>query len=226
MRTAVIIAFTVAAWGAAGTAGAAEFGLYAGMSYMQGERDADRAEFARATRSVYESNRFTPLDSTTSFDSEDSGYGFVVGYRLLEHLAFEGGYMDLGAVSHRDRSSGLFDGTVPENWGQNIDSGVSGIAISALGILPLSYRAELYARGGILLASNRADVFITDGSASVNLRFNSSGVDLLAGIGASLTFAEIYALRLEFQRVFDAGDEQTLGEADADLLTIGVTVSF
>lgn len=226
MRTAAIIAFMASAWSVAGTAGAAEFGIYAGIAYAQGERDADAAEFASATRFIYETNGFTPLDSTATFDAEDSGYGFVVGYRLLENLAFEGGYLDLGDVSHRDRSAGLFDGTAPENWAQNIDSRTSGIALSALGILPLGYRAEIYVRGGILLASNRADIFITDNMSSANLRVTQSGVDLLAGIGASLTFAEIYGVRLEFQRIFDAGDPETLGEGDADLLTIGVTVSF
>jgi OmpA-like transmembrane domain len=226
MRTAAIIAFIATLWGVAGTAGAAEFGIYAGIHYAQGKRNADEADFAAATRILYESNGFTPLDSNTSFDNEDSGYGFVVGYRLLENLAIEGGYVDLGDVSHRDQSSGLFEGTSPETWGLNIDSQTSGIALSALGILPLGYRAELYARGGILLASNRADVFITDGNTSGNLRVTNSGVDMIAGVGASLTFAEIYGVRLEFQRVFDAGDDETLGEADADLLTLGVTVSF
>ncbi|MGH8189406.1 MAG: hypothetical protein ACREUC_22810, partial [Steroidobacteraceae bacterium] len=125
----------MSAWSVAGTAGAAEFGIYAGVSYAQGERDADAAEFASATRFIYETNGFTPLDSTATFDAEDSGYGFVVGYRLLENLALEGGYLDMGDVSHRDQSSGLFDGTSPENWAQNIDSHTSGIALSALGIL-------------------------------------------------------------------------------------------
>jgi OmpA-like transmembrane domain len=226
MRTAAIIAFMAAAGSFAGTAGAAEFGIYAGLSYAQGERDADEAEFARATRFVYEQNDFTPLASTSSFDTEDSGYGFVVGYRLLKNLAFEGGYLDLGDVSHRDRSDGLFDGTTPQSWSQNLDSRTSGIALSALGILPLGYRAEIYARGGILLASNRADIFISNGIRGAPFRVTNSGVDMLAGIGATLTFAEIYGVRLEFQRVFDAGDDETLGEADADLLTIGVTVSF
>jgi hypothetical protein len=226
MRTAAIIASMATLWSVAGTADAAEVGIYAGGHYAQGERDADEAEFASATRFIYESNGFTPLDSATSFDTEDSGYGFVVGYRLLENLAFEGGYLDLGDVSHRDQSSGLFDGTAPERWGQNIDSRTSGIALSALGILPLGYRAEIYARGGILLASNRADIFITDGISSANLRVTNSGVDYLAGVGATLRFAEIYGVRLEYQRVFDAGDDETLGQADADLLSIGVTVSF
>jgi hypothetical protein len=226
MRTAAIIAFIATLWAVADTAGAAEFGIYAGVHYAQGKREAEEAEFASATRFIYESNGFTPLESTTSFDDEDSGYGFVVGYRLLENLAFEGGYLDLGDVSHRDRSAGLFDGTAPENWGQNIDSRTSGITLSALGILPLGYRAEIYARGGLLLASNRADIFITDGISSANLRVTNSGVDMLAGVGASFRFAEIYGLRLEYQRVFDAGDDETLGEADADLLTLGVTVSF
>ena len=36
---------------------------------------------------------------------------------------------------------------------------------------------------------------------------------------------EIYDLRLEFQRIFDAGDETT-GEADLDMISLGVTVVF
>ena len=42
---------------------------------------------------------------------------------------------------------------------------------------------------------------------------------------AGFTFAEIYTVRIEYQRVFDAGDENT-DEADLDMAIIGVTVAF
>jgi hypothetical protein len=37
---------------------------------------------------------------------------------------------------------------------------------------------------------------------------------------------EIYNVRLEYQRVFDAGDDATLDEADVDMATLNITVSF
>ena len=39
-------------------------------------------------------------------------------------------------------------------------------------------------------------------------------------IGAGFTFAEIYTVRIEYQRLFDAGDENT-DEADLDMAIIG-----
>jgi hypothetical protein len=94
-----------------------------------------------------------------------------------------------------------------------------------LGILPLSYRWEVYGRAGVLFASNELTLFLTDGVGNFKDTLNGSSTDLLAGAGAGFTFAEIYTLRAEYQRVFDAGDD-TVGEGDQDLATVGVTVRF
>lgn len=227
MRAAAIVASIVLAASAASSpARAAQLGIYAGVSYAMVEKDADRSTFENEAFAIYDAFGFTPVQTTATFDSKDSAYGFVVGYRLLEHLALEGGYMDLGDVSYRDRSDGVFDGAAPESWQQNIDSGTSGVALSALGILPLSYRWEVYARGGVLLSNSTESVFISDGMGSEKLRANKSGADLLAGVGTSFSVVDIYSVRLEYQRVFDAGDDATLDEADVDILTLSVTVSF
>jgi opacity protein-like surface antigen len=98
--------------------------------------------------------------------------------------------------------------------------------MSALGILPLSYRWEVYARGGVLISNSTLNVFLTDGVQSDKARRTQSGFDLLAGAGISFSIAEIYSVRLEYQRVFDAGDDATLDAADVDMATLNVTVSF
>jgi hypothetical protein len=56
-------------------------------------------------------------------------------------------------------------------------------------------------------------------------RFSDNDVDFFAGIGTSFNFLEIYDLRLEYQRIVDAGDKNT-DEADADVITLGITVVF
>jgi OOP family OmpA-OmpF porin len=233
MRAAIIASIVLAGSVAAAPAGAAEIGIYAGVSYSLVEKDADRAPFQRVAQNVYDAVAFDPQTITPSFDTKDSSYGFVVGWRFSEHFAVEGGYLDLGDVVYKEHSEGeFFDPTNPANppipatVQQNIESGTSGIHISALGILPLTYRWELYARGGVLIANSTADVFITDGQFPQRANTNKSGFDLLAGAGISFSIAEIYNVRLEYQRVFDAGESDTLGAADVDMATLNVTVSF
>jgi opacity protein-like surface antigen len=227
MRAAIIAFIVLAGSVGVGTARAAQLGIYAGVSYAMAEKDSTRSEFEAEALLVYNAFGFTPQTTTASLDAKDSAYGFVVGWRLTEHIALEGGYMDLGDVAYRDRSTGLFNNMPPpENWAQNIETSTSGIALSALAILPLSYRWEVYARGGVLIANSEESVFITDGIGSEKLRATKSGFDLFAGAGASFSLVEIYNIRLEYGRVFDAGDDEVLDEADVDMAILNVTVSF
>jgi OmpA-like transmembrane domain len=225
MRVAIIAFIVLAGSVGAGTAGAAQTGIYAGISYAMVEKDSVRSDYEAEARSIYNAFGFTPQTTTGSFDAKDSSYGFVVGWRLTEHIALEGGYLDLGDVVYKDRSAGVFANTA-QNWGQNIETSTSGIALSALAIVPLSYRWEVFARGGALISNSEESVFITDGNQSQKLRANQSGFDLFAGAGVSFSLAEIYNVRLEYGRVFDAGDSDLVDEADVDMVTLNVTVSF
>jgi OmpA family protein len=227
MRAAIIAFIALAGSAGFATAHAGQLGVYAGISYAMVEKDSTRSAFESEALGIYNAFGFSPTSSSASLDTKDSAYGFVVGWRLTEHIAFEGGYLDLGDVVYKDRSTGLFGGVPPpENWGQNLETSTSGIALSALGILPLSYRWEVYARGGVLIANSEESVWITDGNASEKLSANQSSFDLFAGVGLSFSLAEIYNLRLEYGRVFDAGDDKVLDEADVDMATLNVTVSF
>jgi hypothetical protein len=228
MRVAIIAFIVLAGSVGAGTARAAQTGIYAGISYAMVEKDSIRGDYEAEAFAIYDAFGFTPQTTTGSFDAKDSSYGFVVGWRLTEHIALEGGYLDLGDVVYKDRSSGVFNGNPPtqENWAQNVETSTSGIALCALAILPLSYRWEIFLRGGLLISNSEESVFITDGINSEKLRATQSGFDLLAGAGISFSLAEIYNIRLEYGRVFDAGDDSTLDEADVDMATLNVTVSF
>jgi OmpA-like transmembrane domain len=231
MRAAIIAFIALAGSAAVATARAAELGVYAGVSFAMVKKDATQSAFEDEALAVAALVGFQPdpATRTATFDDEDSSYGFVVGWRMSEHVAFEGGYLDLGEVKYREHAAGEFlsDPPEPGTLQQNIDSSTSGIQLSALGILPLSYRWEVYARGGVLIANNTEDIFVQDElGSSGKLRSTKSGFDLLAGVGISFSIAEIYNLRLEYQRVFDAGESATLDEADVDLATLNVTVSF
>lgn len=217
-------------WAQTGTA--AEAGFYVGGFYGTSDMDVSNSQFTGFADSIYASLAYVPDTFSNTFDAKAKGYGFFGGYRLYQSLAVEGGFMQLGGVKYRERSSGtvtLRTVSGPQDFATdatlNIDSQISGIAVSALGILPLSYNAEIYARGGALFATHKLHIYYDDIVGSLVGEPSESDVDFLAGAGFSYTLAEIYAVRAEFIRVFDAGDKKH-GEGDVDMFTVGVTVKF
>jgi OOP family OmpA-OmpF porin len=210
---------------------AAELGFYVGGAYGNGSKDIARSAFDQSALGIFDFFGFLPAGGTSSIDPDNRGYGFTAGYRLTPHLAVEGGYTELGKVTYRARVDGdvvveqfFREGPATVNLSSQAKTG--GFALSALGILPLSYRWEMYGRAGIMFSSNELTLFITDSEFSYKAQPTGSSTDFLAGAGISFTFAEIYSFRGEYQRVFDAGDDDTVGEGDADLVTLGITVKF
>jgi hypothetical protein len=176
---------------------------------------------------------FTPVTRTNRLESDDTTWGFFGGYRLFQNLAFEAGYMSLSKDVLREYATGTFlnTGVTPpalenEAWSMSFGVRSTGFAISVLGVLPLTYNWELFARGGVFLGSNTLSLYAInqDGFGGAD-QVTESSADFIAGIGAGYTLAEVYQIRAEFQRVFDAGAKE-YGETDADLLTIGITVNF
>ncbi|HKE96215.1 MAG TPA: outer membrane beta-barrel protein [Povalibacter sp.] len=209
----------------------AERGFYVGGYYGQTKTSLDITRFDEIAQAIYSSGGFDVFSSTSTLDDETASYGFFGGYRLSRHFAFEGGYMDLGRYVYDEHSVGEFPATdtlpvEPGEFSQRLSVQTRGIAVSALAILPLSYRAELYARGGIMLSNNKLKGSVADatGSAPTGQR-TKSGSNFLVGVGGGFTFAEIYTVRLEYERIMEVGDELT-GKEDVDLIQLAVTVAF
>ncbi|HEY0940867.1 MAG TPA: outer membrane beta-barrel protein [Steroidobacter sp.] len=229
MKLTRIFAAATAAIALAGVlpaAQAAQPGFYVGGMYGQSEKQIDIAEFdTYATTTVFPAVQLTVDSMTSTLDDSDAGFGFFAGYRFNTHFAVEGGYLELGNVAYRANASGNITG-VPSDARLNVDTETSGMTVAALGIWPLSYRWEVYGRVGALFSSNDFRVFYDDVEQRPRrLEFSENDVDMLAGIGTSFNFLEIYDLRLEFQRIFDAGDKTT-GEADSDMISLGISVVF
>jgi OOP family OmpA-OmpF porin len=218
---------------AAQTATASETGFYIGGYVGMTSREVPRAPFDEFKDSLAAFSFFTASEDRTSFDDSDVGFGIVGGYRLNRYLAFEGGYVDLGEVVLESHATGTF----PEDNGAldiNVESHTSGFTASVLGTLPLSRDWELFARGGALFANNKirftVDARGEDFLPPVGNHFSQSGAksstEMYAGLGVSRRILEIYDARLEYQRVFEAGLDETGGTGDVDSLFLGLTVTF
>ncbi len=231
VATRIMLAATLFASGAPMNMALAQAdpGIYAGFFFGASDSKSSAGDFADQAQLVYGSFGIATAPSAISpLDTEDSGYGFQVGYRFNSWLAIEGGYLDLGDTTYRETALGVFvddpDQQV-DTFSQKITSKVSGLTVSVLGIIPLSYRWELYGRAGLLFGNEEVDNRIANSFDSVSFDASESITDVMLGAGISFSLAEIYSIRAEFLRVLDGGDE-FVGESDIDLLSLGVTVRF
>jgi OOP family OmpA-OmpF porin len=219
--------------GAAFDVEANDVGFYIGAWYGQAEKEGDQSEYDAFAVDVHTFFAYTPITLQNSFDETGDSLALLVGYRINRYLAVEGAYTRLGELSHRSRSSGNFrrdSGTIDVTS----ESETTGFTFSVLGVIPLSYDWEIYARGGLLFSTNtfktrldvRAEIFATVGGERISDSFSEGSDELYAGIGLSRRFFDIYDFRLEYQRVFDAGMEATGGIGDIDVASLGVTVTF
>jgi hypothetical protein len=220
-----VLVCAVAGIATVGSAQAQQLGFYVGGNYGLTEKEAEKEPFDALALLIYDEIQYTAQQSTSKLDAKDAGFGFVAGYRLLPNFAVEGGYMELGSVAYRANATGAF-GAAPSDLALNLDTETSGIALSALGILPISYRFEVYARAGLLFSTTDFSIYVTDGIDSARNSFSESSTDYLAGVGAGFGFAEVYTARIEFDRIFEAGSEDAGGEGDVDMISLGFTVAF
>ncbi|HET9446165.1 MAG TPA: outer membrane beta-barrel protein [Steroidobacteraceae bacterium] len=226
--------FCSAFWvAAAHDAAAAERGLYVGGHFGQSSKDAPGDFYELFNADIQTFAFFEPTEQTSSFEDSDTAFGIAVGYRLTKHFAIEGGYHDFGTVSYRSRASGNFPleaGTV--NIG--IDTETTGFTFAVIGALPLTRDWELFGRAGVLLADNKLKIqidaqgqqFIPPLGNRFTAQDSGNTTETYAGVGVARRFFEIYDLRLEYQRAFDAGDESLGDKGDLDAVFLGLIVTF
>jgi len=213
------------------TATAAERGFYLGGQVGQATKEVSRDFFEVFNDIIQEVSNFVPLEDHTSVEDTDLAFALVGGYRLNSYLAFEAGYAKYGTVTFKSRASGNFPlegGTL----NTNIESETSGFSLAVVGSLPLNHDWELFARGGMLFADNKIRL-VVDATGQqflpvpgdFDLSGNDSTQETFAAVGISRQFFEIYALRLEYQRVFNAGSDST-GAGDLDAVLLGLNVTF
>ena len=147
------------------------------------------------------------LIDSGSVDESSTGFKIFGSYQFHRYIGAEAAYVDLGKLSYE----GSFAG-VPVTGGK---FKLSGIDLSALGIVPLSARSMVFAKAGLFVWRAEA----SDTWAGSAFSSNTSGNDLSLGLGASFTMTGALALRAEIEDFRFAGHH-------ARLLSLGLAYGF
>lgn len=155
--------------------------------------------------------------SRSSVDDSDTAFGVQVGYRWGKYIAAELGYVDLGEAWYRAD----IEGTTGRVTARHQSSGPT---LGVLGLVPVNEKFDLYGRLGLFYSDVRVRLAGEDanGQILISEEVKAHSKDVYAGIGAAWNINEKFALRVEYQRFLDVGDDRRTGEADVDLITVGV----
>lgn len=162
-----------------------------------------------------------------SSDTSDLGYEATFGYRFHRFFAFELGlysYGDLvtstsGEVDYPELPGGFVPATAELSFSGN------GVLMSAVGVLPIKQKFELFARVGYLFASVKQE-FVSKANEQTVLAgsFRDDEQELVYGLGVSWSITPGYAIRAEYQILDDLGGDE--GSEDLELLLLGLQVRF
>ncbi len=208
-------------FGLANAAGAAQPGWYLIGSAGEASASASQSEMDENLVSIFASGGLDVVDSTSTLDDADTGFGLAGGYQLNDHFAVEFAYVDLGSVNHQATST-LTDGTDTAVVETRLESSANGPVVSALGILPIGERFSVFGRVGFSLLNAEGSARITLDGDSQRISQSSQKSDPVFGIGAEFSMTRHFTLRLAWDRYLDVGTADVSGDIDADLITLGI----
>jgi OOP family OmpA-OmpF porin len=155
-------------------------GFYLGAGISQARFDDDEFDFG-------------------AIDDEEDTWKLVGGYRVNEHLALEGSYIDFG------------DAAAPSGLGLNpVAAEAKGFAVQAVGMLPVPY-VDLFAKAGLARMDGEA--------RGGNVLARDKTTEFTYGAGAQWRWKNL-ALRAEYEKF----DTDVIG--DLDLISLGATYTF
>jgi opacity protein-like surface antigen len=161
---------------------------------------------------------FLPAGWLPHDDDQATAWGGLVGYRIGRYAAAELSYLDLGTL-HTTHDVPVGPILNPTRVPLKRELETRGPTLSALGLLPLSKVWDLYLRAGVIFADMELSSRLGDSNTS-SATFGSEA--LLWGGGAQFHWGDHWSLRLDFQRFENVGDRREAGEADINLLSLGV----
>ncbi|MBU1665601.1 MAG: outer membrane beta-barrel protein [Gammaproteobacteria bacterium] len=195
---------------------AADTGWYAGVG-VGGSKAKDVGSAAEVDASLLADYGIT---ATSTAEDTDTAWKLFAGYRINKNFAVEGSYADLGKATFDSTVTAPAAGTVNISWKSKAWS------LAAVGILPVTDQFEVFGKIGGHFWDVDMSVTATGGGGTAAGSASDDGTSWLYGVGASYSFSKNIAVRAEWERYQDVGDENTTGKSDVDMLSVGVQYKF
>jgi len=236
MKSITVILFAVFGVGFAGFTEAAapkkrtrnmnRIGPYAGALIGYSEYSGDQAENEQNLVDILE-NTGNPFENlSTSTENNDIGYQALFGYRFHRFFSAELGlaqFGDLKSTASADMDFG--QGFVPASVSLTFAAG--GPMISAIGVLPIGDKVELFGRLGYLFTSSERELTSrVDGESGTFGSAKGDSQDVVYGVGLAWNINQVYAIRFEFQQLDQLGQENRTGAEDVTVIGAGLIVRF
>jgi len=155
-------------------------------------------------------------------DDKATAFSAVAGYRIFEYAAVEFAYADFGSLSdfQPSRSFTPIFGSPPITFPEvRHELETTAPTVSGLGLLPLTDSWDVFLRLGWYFADQKV-TFRSPAYADSRRTYGTDGV--LFGAGTQYSFGEHWTVCLDFQRYDDVGENNGVGSADIDVMSLGV----
>jgi len=199
-------------------------GALVGYSQFSGNQDANEQNLIDILTNT--GNDFTEITSST--EDTDIGYQALFGYRFHRFFGAELGLAQFGDLKSTAKTEMDFDdgrGFVPASVSLTFTAG--GPMLSAIGILPLGERFELFGRLGYLFTSSeRSLTSRVDGQSGGFGSAKGDSQNPVYGIGFGWNINQVYSIRGEYQQLDQLGQENRTGAEDVSVMGLGLLIRF
>ncbi|MEO8018404.1 MAG: outer membrane beta-barrel protein [Pseudomonadota bacterium] len=197
-------------------------GALIGNSRFSGDQSANEQGLADTL-----TGQGVPIQNlSTSTEDSAIGYQATFGYRFNRFFAAELGLAQFGSLKSTARAEMNFGGGfVPASLTLKFSAG--GPIISAIGILPINEKFELYGRLGYLFTSSERTLSSrVDGQSGSFGSAKGDSQNPVYGLGFAWHFNQVYSVRGEFQKLDNLGQDDRTGEENLTIVGVGITVRF
>lgn len=185
-------------------------GFYVLTSVGQTKTDLDQGYLDGADRAL------PGFQSST--DKTDTGYKLQLGYQFNQYFALEGGYVNLGKATYQGSAAGIGN--------KSVEFKASGVNLDAVGILPLNDRLSVFAKAGAIYAKVERNASRHNGLGNFSSSTDSTDLKGTWGLGASYDLSKNLAVRAEYEQFHKLGKDDQTGEANVDMLSVGIACKF
>ena len=220
--------FTEAATPKKRTRNANRIGPYAGALVGYSNFSGNQDENEQNLVDILDNSQYPYQNLTTGTENTDLGYQALFGYRFHRFFSAELGLAQFGqlkSTAKADVDFGDGNGFVPSSIALTFTAG--GPMLSAIGILPIGEKFELFGRLGYLFTSSERSL-----SSKVNGQTGSFGSakgdsqNPVYGVGFALHINQVYSIRGEYQRLDQLGQENRTGAEDVTVIGVGLIIRF